>query len=122
MSSSDQAARTQYVKDVLGRFYLDDLTRPRMQRDDWRVANELYEMDVPLAAVEAAFILTKIRRDLRSPGSPTPAAIRSLAYFRPVIDEILDGPPDLSSLHTLNMRLNKVSDILFDRRLQGNDL
>jgi hypothetical protein len=26
MHSSDQDERTQYVKDVLGRFYLDDLT------------------------------------------------------------------------------------------------
>lgn len=69
MNSSD-TARDQYVKDVLGRFYLDASTRPRMQRSDWRFANELYDKDVPLAAVEAALILTKIRRELRSPGSP----------------------------------------------------
>lgn len=122
MHSSDQDARTQYVKDVLGRFYLDASTSPRMQRGDWRVANELYEEDVPLAAIEAAFILTKIRRDLRPPGSPPPAAIRSLAYFRPVIDEILDGPPDLGSLHTLSVKIKKVDNILFDKKLKGKEL
>ncbi len=122
MHSSDQPERAQYVKDVLGRFYLDPSTRPRLQRSDWIYANELYNKDVPLAAVEAALILTKIRRDLRSPGSPPPAAIRSLAYFRPVIDEILNGPPNLGSLHSLNMAINRVDDFLFEKKLKGNDL
>ncbi len=121
MHSSVQPERVQYVKDVLGRFYLDASTRPRLSRSDWMYANELYDKDVPLAAVEAALILTKIRRDLRSPGLPQPAAIRSLAYFRPVIDEILNGPPDLGSLHSLHMAIKKVDDILFDKRLKGSE-
>lgn len=118
MYSPDPTARDQYVKDVLGRFYLDSTTRPRMQRSDWRFANELFDKEVPLAAVEAALILTKIRRNLRPPGSPPPAAIRSLTYFRPVIDEVLTGPPDLVLLHNLTLALNKIDRIRFETSLK----
>jgi hypothetical protein len=92
-----------------------------MQRDDWRFANELYDKDVPLAAVEAAFILTKIRRELRPPGSPPPAAIRSLAYFRPVIDEVLTGPPELGLLHNLTLAINKIDRIRYEKNLKEPD-
>lgn len=118
MHSSDPTARDQYVKDVLGRFFLDSTTRPRMQHSDWSFANELYDRDVPLAAVEAALILTKIRRDLRPPGSPPPAPIRSLSYFRPIIDEVLTDPPDLGLLHNLTMALNKIDRVRFETSLK----
>ena len=108
---SDSAARHQYVKDVLGRFILDSSTRPRMLRKDWLLAHQLYDHDVPLEAVEAAFILAKIRRDLRPPGAPPPSPIRSLAYFGPIIEEIMDDPPDLGPLHNLSLKLDQLESV-----------
>jgi len=44
---------------------------------------------VPLIAVENALVLAAARRLARPPGSPPLATIRSLAYFSPVIEEVL---------------------------------
>jgi hypothetical protein len=40
-------------------------------------------------AVENALVLAAARRMIRPAGSPPPSAIRSLAYFLPVIEEVL---------------------------------
>jgi len=42
-----------------------------------------------LAAVENALVLAAASRLIRPPGSP-PLTIRSLAYFSPVIEEVLE--------------------------------
>jgi hypothetical protein len=47
---------------------------------------------VPLDLIEAAFLLGSLRRLLRSPGALPLSPIRSLAYFQPVIDELLACP------------------------------
>jgi hypothetical protein len=44
---------------------------------------------VPLAAVENALVLAAARRLIRTADSAPLSAIRSLAYFLPVIDEVL---------------------------------
>ena len=48
-----------------------------------------------LATIESAFLLASLRRLDRSPDMPPLTPIRSLAYFFPVIQEILANPiPD----------------------------
>lgn len=44
---------------------------------------------VPLLAVENALVLAAARRLLRDPASPPLRTVRSLAYFLPVLDELL---------------------------------
>ena len=44
---------------------------------------------VPPTAVENALVLAAARRIIRPAGSPPLATIRSLAYFLPVIEEVL---------------------------------
>ena len=54
-----------------------------------------FEAGVPLDVVEAALLLGSLRRLMRPTGAPALAGIRSLAYFRPVVGELLDAPlPD----------------------------
>src|SRR6266581_4191902 len=45
-----------------------------------------------LDLIEAAFLLGSLRRLLRPPGALPLSPIRSLAYFQPVIDELLACP------------------------------
>jgi hypothetical protein len=43
---------------------------------------------VPLETVETALLLGALRRMIRPPDAPRLTPIRSLAYFRPLIEEI----------------------------------
>jgi len=53
------------------------------------LAVHLHERGVPLEAVENAFVLATARRLMRPIDAAPLGAIRSLAYFSPVIEEVL---------------------------------
>src|SRR6266705_844565 len=59
---------------------------------DQKRAAEFQLRGVPLDLIEAAFLLGSLRRLLRPPGALPLSPIRSLAYFQPVIDELLACP------------------------------
>jgi hypothetical protein len=54
------------------------------------LAAQLYERGVPLTAVENALLLAAARRLLRPADAVPLGTIRSLAYFSPVIEKVLD--------------------------------
>ncbi len=56
---------------------------------DRRLAAELFDRGISLELVESAFHLACARRSCRHPQAPPLPLIRSLAYFLPVIDELL---------------------------------
>ena len=63
--------------------------------NDRRTAEALYARGISLAAVESALLLGTVRRLSRSHDLPRLSPIHSLAYFLPVIEEILSNPvPD----------------------------
>ena len=63
--------------------------------NDRRTAENLYARGISLATIESALLLGSVRRLIRPPESPPLSPIRSLAYFLPVIEEILFNPvPD----------------------------
>jgi len=53
----------------------------------WRP--QLHERGVPIEAVENALVLAAARRLIRPVGAAPLGTIRSLAYFSPVIEEVL---------------------------------
>ena len=60
--------------------------------NDRRTAEALYARGISLATIESALLLASIRRRSRLPDLPRLSPIRSLAYFLPVIEEILFNP------------------------------
>lgn len=86
---------TAYVAAVLA-FYLDLPDTPlRASMQDQGHARRLLERAVPLRTVESALLLASLRRLMRPADVPPLPPIRSLAYFLPVIDELLAHPaPD----------------------------
>ena len=60
-----------------------------VRRADRLLAAQLHERGVPAEAVENALILAAARRLFRPEGAPPLATVRSLAYFLPVIEEVL---------------------------------
>ncbi len=53
------------------------------------LAAQLHQRGVPLQAVENAFVLAAARRLVRPACAAPLGTIRSLAYFSPVIEEVL---------------------------------
>ncbi len=54
------------------------------------LAAQLHERRVPVTVIENALVLAAARRLLRPADAPLLPIIRSLAYFLPAIDEVLD--------------------------------
>jgi hypothetical protein len=82
-----------YARAVIDAYVRLPATPGRARRDDRRLAAELHARGVPLAVVETALLLGVVRK-ARPPSQPSsPQTIRSLHYFLPVIEEILQDPP-----------------------------
>ena len=78
-----------YVRQVLDAYRKTPGTMGTARRPDRILAAQLYQRGVPLATIENALVLAAARRLIR-PADATPmGTIRSLAYFLPVIDEVL---------------------------------
>lgn len=78
-----------YVRKVLEAYRATPGTTGIVRRPDRLLAAQLYQRGVPLIAVENALVLAAARRLARPAGAPPLATIRSLAYFSPVIEEVL---------------------------------
>lgn len=83
-----QTDQQQYVRAVLRCYTRLPHTPNRSSSHDRRLALQLFEQQVPLDAVKAAFVLAISRRTFRPLQAAPLGPIRSLAYFLPVIDEV----------------------------------
>jgi len=81
--------RQEYVRRQFEAYRKTPGTTGRVHRQDRRFAEQLYELQVPLAVVENALLLAAPRRLLRPEDAPRLDVIRSLHYFKYVIDELL---------------------------------
>jgi hypothetical protein len=85
VSQEDEA----YVRKVLNAYRQTPGTTGKVHPADRRLVAELHRRGVPLTVVENALLLATARRLLRSATVPPLATVRSLAYFLPVIEEVL---------------------------------
>jgi hypothetical protein len=81
-----------YLDAVLGTYSSLPGTPARPSRQDRRLALDLCRRGVPLRAVRTALLLAVARRSIRS-GPPLPP-VRTLHYFLPIVEEVLELPPD----------------------------
>jgi hypothetical protein len=79
----------EYIRQVLEAYRSTPGTAGVMRRADRLFATQLYARGVSLQAVENALVLAAARRSARPPNATPLGTIRSLAYFSPVIDEVL---------------------------------
>ena len=78
-----------YVRRLLDAYRVTPGTCGVVRRSDRVLAAQLHQRGVPLDAVENAFVLAAARRLIRPAGAAPLGTIRSLAYFAPVIEEVL---------------------------------
>ncbi|MGH9612436.1 MAG: hypothetical protein ACRD4P_05090 [Bryobacteraceae bacterium] len=76
---------------------------------DHRQARRLHDRGIPLRIVESALLLGSLRRLVRPADLPPLPPIRSLAYFQPVIDELLTHPMPDQYLDYLRLKLNRIA-------------
>ena len=99
-----------YVSSVLT-LYVDLPDTPlRANTQDQRQARSWFDRGVPLSVVETALLLVSLRRMTRPPDVPPLSRIRSLAYFQPVIEELLENPAPDSYLQYLRFKLRSIVD------------
>jgi hypothetical protein len=83
--------RQEYVRRLILAYRKTPGTTGHAYRQDRRFAEQLYERQVPLAVVENALLLASARRLLRPDDAPPLNTIRSLHYFRSIIDEVMQS-------------------------------
>jgi hypothetical protein len=81
--------RQLYVDQVLLFYRQTPGTTGKVNSGDRMLAAQLQQRGVPLSVVENALVLAAARRTFRPPEAPPLATVRSLAYFVPVIEELL---------------------------------
>ena len=101
----------EYVRRVLDAYRVTPGTTGTVRRADRMTAAELYHRGVSATVVENAFVLAAARRLHRPPGAMPLGTIRSLAYFLPVIDEILDAHISPDYFQYLRHKLRQASAI-----------
>jgi hypothetical protein len=80
-----------------------------VRRPDRLLAAQLHERGVPLEAVENALVLAAARRTIRLAEAPPLGTVRSLAYFLPVIEEVLQLKVSQEYFQHLRRRLHRAT-------------
>ena len=83
-------SQEEYMRHVLEAYRKTPGTTGTVRREDRLLAAQLYQRGLSLKVIENALVLAATRRLIRPPDAPPLGTIRSLAYFLPVIDEVLD--------------------------------
>jgi hypothetical protein len=82
-------SQEEYIRRVLEAYRKTPGTMGTVRRPDRVVALQLYQRGISVSVIENAFLLAATRRLMRPADAPPLGAIRSLAYFLPVIEEVL---------------------------------
>ena len=92
--ASDALVREQYLRRVI-EIYLDSPETPvKVRPADWAVAGDFYRKNIDLSTLAHAIRLSTLRRRRRDPSLAPLEPVRSLAYFRPLIEHIERSPHD----------------------------
>ena len=101
--------RNEYVRRVLDAYRATPGTSGMVRRPDRMLAAQLHERGVPLIAVENALVLAATRRMVRPADAAPLGMIRSLAYFMPVIEEVIELKVGQEYFQYLRARLRRAA-------------
>ncbi len=85
----DGPGQQEYIRQVLEAYRKTPGTTGTVRHPDRMLAAQLYQRGVALSVIENAFVLAAARRLMRPADALPLGTIRSLAYFLPVIEEVL---------------------------------
>jgi hypothetical protein len=99
----------EYAESVLKLYLQLPETPLKASSNDKRTVENLYARLISLATIESALLLGSLRRLIRSPELPPLSPIRSLAYFLPVIQEVLAMPFPHGYLEYLRSKMRSMT-------------
>ncbi len=112
--------REEYLRKIIDS-YLDSPDTPRKARRlDWAIATTLYQQGVPHAMVIHAIRLATLRRHRRDAKLESLEPIRSLAYFRPLIEHIQIEPHEPGYVEYVRLSYEYQLDWSFDDENGGS--
>lgn len=101
-----------YVASVVTLYLEMPDTPMRVSASDQWLAQHFHQDGVPLETVETALLLGSLRRLIRPADAPRLSPIRSLAYFRPVIEELCEHPAPENYRDYLHLKLRQAAKTL----------
>lgn len=96
-----------YVRSVIDAYRRTPGTIGRVRPADRRLARTLHARGIGLQTVLDALLLATVRRYARATPASMPALARSLAYFEPLVGELLADPLDAGYRRYLLLRLDR---------------
>lgn len=85
----DGHGQEEYIRQVLEAYRKTPGTMGTVRRADRLLAAQLYQRGLSVKVIENALVLAATRRLIRRADAAPLGTIRSLAYFLPVIEEVL---------------------------------
>jgi hypothetical protein len=99
----------EYVRQVLEAYRKTPGTMGTVRRADRLLAAQLHQRGLSVKVIENALVLAATRRLIRPSDAPPLGTIRSLAYFLPVIEEVLASPVSPQYFEYLRHRLARTA-------------
>jgi len=99
----------EYVRRVLEAYRKTPGTMGAVRRPDRMLAAQLFQRGISLTVVENALILAATRRLIRRTDAPPLGTVRSLVYFLPVIEEVLELRVNPDYFQYLRQKLQRIS-------------
>ena len=115
------ANQDEYVRRVLDAYRKTPGTLGTVRRPDRLLAAQLHQRGVPLEAIENALVLAAARRLMRPADAAPLSTIRSLAYFLPVIDEVLRLHVNPDYFRYLRQKIERILTLLTRPDLSQSD-
>lgn len=85
----ESRGQEEYIRQILEAYRKTPGTVGTIRRPDRALAAQLHQRGLSVSVIENAFVLAAARRLMRPADAPPLGTIRSLAYFLPVIEEVL---------------------------------
>jgi len=101
--------RGEYVRLILDAYRSTPGVAGVVRRADRLLAGQLHERGVAFETVANAFVLAASRRLVRPEGAAPLGLVRSLAYFMPVVDEVLESNVSPRYFDYLRHRMRRAS-------------
>jgi hypothetical protein len=101
----------EYIRQVLDAYRKTPGTMGTVRRPDRVLAGQLCQRGVSVSVIENAFVLAATRRLMRSADASPLGTIRSLAYFLPVIEEVLGMRVSPDYFRYLRQKLERITPI-----------
>ena len=107
----DHSGQEGYIRQVLEAYRKTPGAMGTVRRADRLLAAQLYQRGLSVKVIENALALAATRRLLRPADAPPLGPIRSLAYFLPVIEEVLELHVSPDYFQYLRRKLERIPPI-----------